>query len=155
MDVFLDEQIPSLPLGHVLIVDDEPHIAAVIAHKFGDAGIAVSMCRNGAEALEAMRRCTPGLVITDWNMPAMGGEALCRAMLADPRLARVPVVVITGLPPGAGRRELLLANVRAVIAKPFSPRDLLERALSVMIEHGAQGVPDMREPRAGPRRRAA
>lgn len=139
----------------MLIVDDEPSIAAVIAHKFVESGMPVVTCRDPGEGLARMRESSPGLVITDLHMPGMSGEDLCRQMAADPRLARVPVVVITGLPHGQSRRELKLPSVRAVIAKPFSPRDLFDRALAVMIEHGAVGVPGMEEPRGVLRRRAA
>ena len=83
--------------GPVLVVDDDPearHDHAALAAE-GLPGVAVRTAADGEEALAAMAGEPPGLVLLDLVMPRMDGFALLERMRADPRLRRVPVVVLT------------------------------------------------------------
>lgn len=111
----------------ILIVDDEPHIAAVVAMKLEDAGYRTRQCGDGREALRAAKQERFDAVVADLSMPGFGGADLCRGLAADPRTADVPVLLITGLAHAPAELSGLHPNVRGVIAKPFSPREVLIR----------------------------
>ena len=64
----------------ILIVDDDHHIRHVLAYKLGQQGLTVMSAGNGHEALEMARRNPPAVVITDLQMPVMGGLDLAVAL---------------------------------------------------------------------------
>jgi two-component system chemotaxis response regulator CheY len=87
---------------------------------------------NGREALALARSEKVNLILTDLNMPEMGGEALAREILADPATAHIPVVVVSADPNPGRARDLADLGVRGFIRKPFTPealRDTLGRLL--------------------------
>jgi two-component system nitrogen regulation response regulator NtrX len=82
----------------ILIVDDEPAIREVLTgyfeHQYGPRGYSVETAADGAEALLAVRRRRPALILLDIDMPGMNGvEALRRVRAIDPG---IPVIMVTG-----------------------------------------------------------
>ena len=82
----------------ILIVDDEPAIREVLTgyfeHQYGPRGFTVETAADGAEALGAVRRRRPALVLLDIDMPGMDGvEALRGVRAIDPK---IPVIMVTG-----------------------------------------------------------
>ena len=96
----------------VLIVDDEPLIRQVLADLLSDEGYRVDSAADGWEALERASEHPPNVVVSDVNMPRLGGVALVRALRADGY--RIPVVLIS-----AHYVAVDLPGVRFV-AKPFN-----------------------------------
>jgi CheY-like chemotaxis protein len=90
----------------VLVAEDEALIALSHADLLEEEGFEVDLAADGAEALEAARRLGPdlGALVTDLNMPRMGGEALIHAVRAD--RPGLPVVVVTGSAPPGGEAAL-------------------------------------------------
>ena len=86
--------------GHILIVEDEPEIAELLAALLTDEGYAAVVSVDGA-AVETARTDPPGLILLDVLMPGMAGAAVCRRLKADPRTAPVPIVFLTALLPHA------------------------------------------------------
>lgn len=116
----------------VLIVDDEPHIAAVVAAKLRRCGLRVVTAANGDEALAILGEEPIDLVVSDLRMPGSDGASLLRAMAADPRTARTPVIILTGLGHDIDDDVPHTPRLAAVLRKPFSPRELaacVQRAL--------------------------
>ncbi len=116
----------------VLIVEDEPHIAEMVAMKLQQGGLQTAVAHDGAEALLLLARMTFSLVVADVNLPGISGVELARRMAADEQWRRVPVILVTGFGLGLEPIASDCPSVCAVLAKPFSPRDLLQRALSVI-----------------------
>ena len=87
----------------VLVAEDEALIALSHADLLEEEGYEVDLAADGADALEAARRLGAdlGALVTDLNMPRMGGEALIHAVRAD--RPGLPVVVVTGSAPPAGQ----------------------------------------------------
>ena len=85
----------------VLLAEDEPLIARSFADLLEAEGYEVALAPDGADALDAARRLGDALavLVTDLNMPRMGGEDLIRALRAE--RPGLPVVVVTGSPPCA------------------------------------------------------
>ena len=105
----------------LLLVDDDPQVRASFASVLSAAGFRVAVAPNGAEALKAIANAEtpPEMVITDLDMPELGGRALVEA-LRDV-LPGVPIVVITGLISEDERLNLTRdLRVRAVIEKPLA-----------------------------------
>ena len=107
----------------VLVVEDEPGVAALLAEVLAGAGYAPTMTDSALGAVALARRLRPAAVLLDLGLPYRSGGALLGDLKADPATAAVPVLVVSGLadalPPA---RRALAAGV---VAKPFSPAALL------------------------------
>ena len=77
-------------MPHVLVVDDDPVVADLVAFRLRRMGLEVTVETDGETGLAAVHRLRPDLVVLDWLMPRMDGLEVCRALRADadPALAR-------------------------------------------------------------------
>ena len=119
-------------MGRVLVADDETHIVQVLALKFRNVGLEVLEASDGEQALTIAREVELDAIVTDVQMPFMNGIELAEALLADPSLKGVPVLVLTAR--GWSMDESLrgLSNVRTVLNKPFSPRAVLAEVMALI-----------------------
>jgi CheY-like chemotaxis protein len=93
----------------ILIVEDDQDIRESLRDAFEDEGYTVRCATNGKEGLEALQRFErPCVVILDLLLPVMTGNEVYKAMLADPNLAEIPVIVSTSDPSRAPSGVLLL-----------------------------------------------
>lgn len=118
----------------ILVADDEAYILQVVALKLRNAGFDVITAFDGQEALGILQGQPVDLVVTDLQMPHMTGIGLARAMAADPRLARIPVMMLTARGHLLREGEADSANIARVVHKPFSPRVLLGEIESLLGE---------------------
>lgn len=116
----------SMEAHSVLIVDDEPHIRAVLARAFERAGFDVDIAHDGREALEAVRTSPPDAVVTDFQMPLLDGLGLAGQMRGIPKAASIPVVLLTARGHLVDESALADTNVRKVMPKPFGAREVIE-----------------------------
>jgi two-component system alkaline phosphatase synthesis response regulator PhoP len=116
----------------VLLVDDEAHITCVVAEKLRGAGYAVTTARDGEEALELAARVNPVLVITDLQMPRMSGLELALKLATTEQNALTPVVMLTARGYILDKAVVAKTNIRAVIGKPFSAREVVRMAASLI-----------------------
>ncbi len=122
----------------VLVVDDELGILLVLEAVLDEAGYRVVTAGNGRQGLELARAERPDLVLLDWMMPVMDGPATAAAMRADPALARVPVVAMSGAPEASLRRHL--DGFAGFLRKPFGDAELLAAVGRVLGDGaGAEG----------------
>lgn len=116
----------TLP-ADVLFVDDDPDMRALVALTLAElAGVRVRTCTSGAEALAEAARDPPDLLLLDVMMPGMDGIEVRRHLLADPRTARIPVILLTARVGPADLDLYAGLGVLGVIAKPFDPLELPE-----------------------------
>jgi PAS domain S-box-containing protein len=87
----------------------------------------VQAVSNGMEALDAVRREPPDLVLTDVMMPALDGFGLLRELRADPATSTIPVILLSARAGEDARVEGLQAGADDYIVKPFTARELLAR----------------------------
>jgi two-component system, OmpR family, alkaline phosphatase synthesis response regulator PhoP len=112
----------------ILLVDDETHIVNVLSVKLRSAGLCVTCVMDGHEAIRAALENPPDLIITDYMMPKMDGRTLCEALIRFKQTSNVPVIMLTGRSQGMGNSLCEeCENIKAVLAKPFSPRGLLDK----------------------------
>jgi two-component system chemotaxis response regulator CheY len=109
------------PAPRILVVDDNDALRENMTEALELEGYAVEAVPTGPAALAALaREPLPGVVLIDMLMPGMSGQELVAAIRRDPRLARLRVVLVSGLAPA---RDAL--PVDAVLGKPFGVADLL------------------------------
>lgn len=118
----------------ILVVDDEAHITHVVALKLTNAGYRVLTAGDGEEAFEVASSEKPDLVITDLQMPYMSGLELSKKMRRTADLSSTPVLMLTARGYALDQSELGQTNIKAVLSKPFSPRDVLEKARAALGE---------------------
>jgi CheY-like chemotaxis protein len=104
-------------MKRVLVVDDEFGLLEALGEVLAEAGYAVSIARNGSDALKRVAETRPDLVLCDYMMPVMDGPRFVRALRADPQTAKLPVVMMTAvklknLPEGL--------ELSGTLQKPFS-----------------------------------
>lgn len=99
---------------HVLVAEDEEHIASVITFLLKDEGYRVSCARDGWEALRIAERDRPDLIVTDLMMPVMDGAALIAAVRADTALRDVPILVASCI-----EQPRLRPRIQGYLTKPF------------------------------------
>lgn len=121
----------------ILVVDDEAHITHVVSLKLGNAGYDILTAHDGEEALELALQELPDLVITDLQMPYMSGVELCARLREDPRTAQIPAIMLTARGYALAQEDLDRTNIKSVMSKPFSPRQVLEMA-NDLIGHGEE-----------------
>jgi CheY-like chemotaxis protein len=119
-------------VASVLVVDDEFGVAEVLQAILEDEGHRVMTAIHGRAALERMAEERPDLVLTDYMMPVMDGAALVAAMKRDPKLAEIPVVLMSSLPE-ASVAEKCDGHV-GFMRKPFRVADVLDLLDSVLTD---------------------
>ena len=113
----------------VLVVDDDPHIRALLVFAFEKAGLAVREAADGEEALAQIARAAPDLVVLDINMPRMDGLELCRRLRAT---SEVPVLFLSSRDEEFDRVLGIELGADDYVVKPFSPREVVARANAIM-----------------------
>lgn len=117
-----------------LVVEDDPEMRAIYARlftKLRDEGYTAVIVEDGERALDILR-CDPvDLVLLDWNLPGISGEALLRAMRAHPKTRSIGVLMVTGKGSPAEEIQALDSGADDHLAKPFDEKVLLARLRSL------------------------
>ena len=121
-------------MTRVLVVDDDPVIADLVAFRLTRLGLDVSVETDGQAGLAAARELRPDLVVLDWMMPRMNGLEMCAALRADPdaALARTPVLLLTAKAQEPDLERGFAAGATDFVAKPFSTRELISRVTAAL-----------------------
>jgi len=117
---------PMVLAGRALVVDDSRAIREAMTSMLGSEGWIVDVAEDGARALHMARQQRYDLVVTDLEMPELGGFDLIARLRRDPRLKATSIVVITSRASAEHRRRARDLGVRALVAKPITRRKLLE-----------------------------
>lgn len=110
---------------HVLLIEDEQHIAEAISFILGRDGWRVTHLSDGMTAEAAMKSGRPDLVILDLMLPGRSGFEILAAIRADAELSPMPVLMLTAKGQGRERDEAERAGVDRFMAKPFSNAEML------------------------------
>ncbi len=131
---------PARQSSGVLVVEDSLVAAEMHRGILAGAGYQVEIAQDGVEALEMLRGRQWDLVITDVDMPNMNGVELTAHLRADPRLRRLPVIIVSSRDSGDHRRTGLDAGADAYLAKgEFDQNQILE-LVRRFIAYGREGV---------------
>lgn len=116
----------------ILIVEDEPAIAELIAVNLKHNGFQPIWAIDSATAHRELDEILPDVILLDWMLPGESGLALARRWRSSPRTKSVPILMLTARGDEADRVAGLDAGADDYIVKPFSPRELLARIRAVL-----------------------
>ena len=112
-------------MSTILIVEDSIVQREMMTDLLKASGLEVTHASDGAEALEAIHKAPPDLVVLDIVMPRMNGYELCRRLKSDPKTQNVPVVMCSSKGEEFDRYWGMKHGADAYIAKPFQSIELL------------------------------
>ncbi len=137
----------------VLVVEDEPDLAALIAYQLTKDGIRVEAAATGAAALDAVRREMPDLILLDRMLSGMKGDAVLKALRRVKGTSSIPVLVLTARPKRKDSVKGGELHADEYLTKPFSPRELVRRVRAILRRGQEVGLePGGRILHAGPLR---
>ncbi|WP_353192907.1 response regulator [Pandoraea pnomenusa] len=113
----------------ILIVEDEPKLAALLAEYLRVAGMPCRILSDGRDVLPAVRATEPRLVLLDLMLPGMDGLEVCRAVR---EVSDVPIVMLTARAAETDRLLGLELGADDYICKPFSPREVVARVKAIL-----------------------
>lgn len=109
----------------ILIADDEPNIVISLEFLLEHDGYQVQVARDGQEALDAMARQTPDLVLLDVMLPRVSGYDVCQRIRQNPAWAGVRIMMLTAKGREVEMTKGMALGADAYVTKPFSTKELL------------------------------
>jgi signal transduction histidine kinase/DNA-binding response OmpR family regulator len=116
--------------SHILVVDDDPNIRELLMQEFVEAGYLVEVAANGREAVAAVRRRRPDLIVLDVMMPEMNGFDVAAVLKNDPDTMEIPIVILSIV---QDRERGFRLGVDRYLTKPIDT-DLLFREVGALLE---------------------
>ncbi len=116
----------------ILVVEDEADIAEILEYNLEREGFEVETRSRGDEALEAIRKRLPSLVLLDLMLPGLDGLELTRILRRDARTESLPIIMLTAKDEEVDRVVGLELGADDYLAKPFSPREVVLRVKAVL-----------------------
>ena len=118
--------------NRVLIVEDERDLSRVVAYNFQKEGFDVVVAFNGDQALRAVKEERFDLILLDLMLPDISGIEVCKKLKQNPQTAAIPVVMVTAKGEEVDRIVGFELGADDYVVKPFSVRELLLRARSIL-----------------------
>lgn len=118
--------------GKILVVDDEVDMLELLDTNFRAQGYEVRTAATGIQALNEARDFLPDLIVLDLMLGELDGLSICEILRAQPSTSDIPVIVITAMTGTIPRFHALDSGATDYLTKPFSPRDLLQRAEKII-----------------------
>lgn len=116
----------------ILIVDDDPSARETLEAMLDGQGYQLELATNGFEALEIAGHIRPDLILLDVMMPAMDGFEACRRLRSTPRLAEVPIIILTALDDHTSLMTGIEAGADDFLTKPVERRELVARVRTII-----------------------
>jgi DNA-binding response OmpR family regulator len=117
----------TTPVKKVVCIEDEPEMIDLFKLILSRKGFEVYGARGGREGLEIIHQHTPDLVMLDLMMPDMDGWEVYQQLKADEATKNIPVIIVTAKAQNIDKvLGLHIAKVDDYIAKPFSPKELVD-----------------------------
>lgn len=116
----------KLRTAKVLVIDDEPEITDIVQTFLTESGYSVDVLNNARDAVAHAKQFKPDAILLDIMMPGADGYTVCQWLKAEPELANVPVIFLTGKDRNDDQGRSFKAGGDMFIKKPFSCERLLE-----------------------------
>src|SRR5258706_11691422 len=116
----------------LLLADDSVTIQRVIELTFADEDVQVVPVSDGDQAIALLEASPPDIVLADIGMPGKNGYEVAQYMKRSPRLAPIPVVLLTGAFEPVDQARLEEAGCDGVLAKPFEPQLVMSRVKDLL-----------------------
>jgi two-component system phosphate regulon response regulator PhoB len=116
----------------ILIIEDEPSIAELIAVNVAHAGFESQRAMQTDEAVLLMQQSLPDLIILDWMLPGKSGMQFAKELRADLRTSAIPILMLTAKGEELDKVAGLDAGADDYVTKPFSPKELIARVKALL-----------------------
>jgi two-component system, cell cycle response regulator DivK len=113
--------------GCILVVEDQMDNRQILRDLLGNAGYTLVEAENGEEALAAVAKQRPDLILMDIQLPVMDGYEATRRIKSDPATKSIPIIFITSYALSGDEGKARAAGCDAYVTKPYSPRQLLAK----------------------------
>jgi two-component system cell cycle response regulator DivK len=111
----------------ILLVEDQEDNMQILRDVLVNADYRISEAQNGEEALAAVAKQRPDLILMDIQLPIMDGYEATRRIKADAATRSIPIIAITSYALGSDEERARAAGCDDFVPKPYSPRDLLAK----------------------------
>ena len=111
----------------ILVVEDQEDSRQIIRDTLAVTGYEIVEATNGEEALAAVAKQRPDLILMDIQLPIMDGYTATRQIRIDPALRSVPIIAVTSYALSEEKEKARAAGCNDYVPKPFSPRELLAK----------------------------
>jgi CheY-like chemotaxis protein len=125
----------------ILLADDSVTIQKVVAISFASEDVTVLTVDNGDDAIAKAREARPDIVLADVVMPGKNGYEVCEAIKADPELAQIPVLLLTGTFEAFDEARARDVGSAGHIAKPFEAQSLIDEVRRLIETAAASATP--------------
>jgi two-component system phosphate regulon response regulator PhoB len=129
-------------LPRVLVVEDEPSIAELIAVNLRHNGFAPTIVYDGSAAQREVDAVLPDLILLDWMLPGESGASLARQWRKNDRTKSVPIIMLTARSDESDKIQGLDAGADDYITKPFSTQEMLARIRALMRRRAPETIKD-------------
>jgi len=119
-------------MTRILVVEDDRDIAELVARYLEKAGFAVETLASGKEALAAIAKQPPDLLVLDLMLPQVDGLEICRYLRGHEQTSAIPIIMLTARAEESDRIVGLELGADDYIAKPFSPNELVARVRALL-----------------------
>jgi two-component system cell cycle response regulator DivK len=110
----------------VLLVEDNEFNRKIVRDLLARQPYDLLEAHDGEAGLAAARRDKPDVIVMDIQLPKLSGLDATRAIRAEPETAKIPIIVVTSFALSGDDKKAMDAGASAYLAKPYSPRQLLE-----------------------------
>ena len=111
----------------ILVVEDQEDNRQILRDLLGNAGYAMQEAENGEEALSAVAKQRPDLILMDIQLPILDDYEATRRLKADPGTRGIPIIVVTSYALSGDETKARASGCDAYVTKPYSPRALLAK----------------------------
>jgi len=111
----------------ILVVEDQEDNRQILRDLLGSAGYELTEAENGEEAVAAVAKQRPDLILMDIQLPIMDGYEATRRIRTNPDLKSVPIIAVTSYALVGDEDKALEAGCNGYVTKPHSPRELLAK----------------------------
>jgi two-component system phosphate regulon response regulator PhoB len=122
----------------ILIVEDEPSIAELIAVNLSHAGFLPVRAFQTEQASQLMKEVLPDLVVLDWMLPGKSGVQFAKELRSNERTKDIPIILLTARSEEMDKIAGLEAGADDYVTKPFSPKELVARVRAVLRRRSPQ-----------------
>jgi len=127
-------------MAKILVVDDEAHIVMILKDSLEFSGFQVATAYNGEEALEAVDREHPDLIVLDIGMPKLDGWEVCRRLKGNDATRGIPIIILTAYAQMSDQKKGVALGAERFVSKPCDLTYLIEE-INALLSQKAKPAP--------------
>ena len=128
-------------MAKILVVDDEAHIVMILKDSLEFSGFQISTAFNGEEALEAVDKDRPDLIVLDIGMPKMDGWEVCRRLKSNDATRGIPIIILTAYAQMSDQKKGAALGAERFVTKPCDLTYLIEEINALLAQKAPPSAP--------------